>query len=67
MTSVLALVALSAACTSAQVAGPQASAGVPVGEDHLIVEGTLESNSFVGNSLAGRHAQAMREGDLAIS
>lgn len=67
MTSVLAFVALSAACTSAQVAGPQASAGAPVGEDHLIIEGALESDTFVGNYLAGRHAQAVREGDRAIS
>ena len=62
-------VLLSGGCTSAQLAEAPASGEVAfLGvEEPLSGEGVEPGSSFVGNYLAGRHAQTMREDDVAIT
>jgi tetratricopeptide (TPR) repeat protein len=61
-------IGLFAACTSAQVSGPVSAAELaPRGEEANLQGVPIDiGSSFVGNYLAGRYAQARREGDRAI-
>ncbi len=62
-------VLLSGACTSAQLAeAPTGDEFAFLGvEEPLSGEAVAIGDSFVGNYLAGRHAQTVREGDAAIT